>query len=424
MADIPRTTYVRCRRCEALVALQADAHLARCEACGAVVGRRERRRERVRPVHLARTSPELRRFLEGLPDLSPRDLFERLESLGYRGQEAARRAVCLGAYRHLRRMKRLHLEQVERRQLPPKNNLLLMGPTGSGKTHLVELLFREVLQIPTVVLDITGFSETGYVGDDTRSILTRLVHAAGGNAEIAACGVVALDEFDKLASGQNRARFAGEGTTKDVSGFGVQRELLSMVEGGEVPVPTDFGGGSFAPRAVLDTADVLFVACGAFSGFADVRRQRTRGDRLGLRSTPESRRRDGIAFLLDEEDTVDLESFGTFGFLPELIARFGRVVPFEPLSEETLRRILEDNVVSRFVDEFAAEGLELRLDAEVVEAVVAEALRRQSGARGLHSVLVKALEDAAFAAFRSGGVGEVRLALEGGRIVAHHRRRA
>lgn len=425
MTDTPRPTYVRCRKCGQLAALAEGVHLTRCDACGAVVSRRERgKREGVRPVSLATASPEFRKFLEGLPEFSPRDLDAQLEALGYRGQETARRAACLGAYRHVRRLKRLFLEGAERRLVPAKSNMLLMGPTGSGKTHLAHLLFREVLKLPTVLVDITGFSETGYVGEDTRSILTRLVHAAGGRPELAACGVVVLDEFDKLASGQNRARFAGEGTTKDVSGFGVQRELLSMLESGEMPVPMDFAGTSYSPRTRLDTGDILFIACGAFSGFAEVHHRRRAGDRLGLRNKPESRYREGIAFLLEEEDVVDLDSFATFGFLPELIARFSRVVPFQPLDAATLRRILQDNVLRRYVEEFAAEGLELHLDEGVLDAVVAESLRRQTGARGLESVLTRALEDVAFDTFRRGAVGQVHVTVEEGRLRARHRRRA
>lgn len=400
--------------------LAEGIHLTRCGACGSVVSRRDHQAEPPPPPP-SPVSPELRQFLADLPELSPRDLDACLEDLGYRGQEAARRAACLGAYRHLRRLKRLHLEGADRRQVGPKANMLFMGPTGCGKTHLAHLLFREILGVPMVLVDVTGFSETGYVGEDTRSILTRLLHAAGGRADLAACGVVVLDEFDKLASGQNRARFAGEGTTKDVSGFGVQRELLSMLEAGEMPVPLDLSGSSASPRARLDTSDILFVACGAFSGFPELARKRRAGDRLGLRHEPRARYREPIAFLVEEEDAVDLESFQLFGFLPELIARFSRVVPFQPLSRETLRRILEDHVVRRYVDEFAAEGLGLRVEDAVLDAVVAESVRRQSGARGLEAVLTRALEDVAFETFRSDVAGEVEVVLQEGRLRAVRR---
>ncbi len=166
------------------------------------------------------------KFVRELPEPTPRSLFKQLEELGYRGQEPARKAVCLMAYRHVRRIKRIYLDGVDRAELPRKSNFLLAGPTGSGKTYLVESLFQKILRIPTALVDITTYSETGYVGQDPSTILTRLLHAADDNPMLAAIGVICLDELDKIASGQNNAIFAGAGTTKDVTGMGVQRELL------------------------------------------------------------------------------------------------------------------------------------------------------------------------------------------------------
>ncbi len=173
----------------------------------------------------ASSQDQFSRFVRDLEPLPPVEAYRAIEARGYRGQEAARRALCLMAYRHVRRIRRIYVEGLPREALPPKANHLLLGPTGCGKTFLVELLFREVLKLPTVVVDITTFSETGYVGNDVGTILTRLVHAAGGSPLLASVGVVCLDEFDKIASGQNNAVFAGAGTTKDVTGLGVQREL-------------------------------------------------------------------------------------------------------------------------------------------------------------------------------------------------------
>src|SRR5690349_25151610 len=143
------------------------------------------------------------------------------------------------AYRHVRRIRRIYLDGAKREQLLPKTNTLRIGPTGCGKTHLVELLFREVLRLPTVIIDITTYSETGYVGQDPSTILTRLLHAADDNPLLASIGIVCLDEFDKIASGQNNAVFAGAGTTKDVTGMGVQRELRKMLQASEEDVPLD-----------------------------------------------------------------------------------------------------------------------------------------------------------------------------------------
>src|SRR3954470_4012453 len=147
------------------------------------------------------------KFVRELPVLAPRRIFTRLEELGYRGQEEARRAVSLMAYRHIRRIRRIYLDGHKREQLLPKANFLLIGPTGCGKTHLVELLFQTILRLPTVIVDITTYSETGYVGQDRNTIITRLLHAADDNPLLASIGIICLDEFDKIASGQNNAIF-------------------------------------------------------------------------------------------------------------------------------------------------------------------------------------------------------------------------
>src|SRR5262245_37202678 len=222
------------------------------------------------------------KFVRELPAMAPRRIFTRLEELGYRGQDEARRAVSLMAYRHVRRIKRIYLDGARRDQLLPKQNVLLMGPTGSGKTHLVELLFQHILRLPTIVVDITSYSETGYVGQDANSIITRLLHAADDNPLLASIGIICLDEFDKLASGQNNAIFAGAGTTKDVTGMGVQRELLKMLESGEVVVPVELTHSSYGDHIVMSTADIAFLAAGAFSGFQQVAHRRASKDSIGF----------------------------------------------------------------------------------------------------------------------------------------------
>src|SRR5262249_1272693 len=141
------------------------------------------------------------KFVRELPVLPPKRIYGRLEELGYRGQEEARRAIALMAYRHVRRIKRIYPDGANRDPPLPKSNFLLIGPTGCGKTHLVELLFQHILRLPTVIVDITTYSETGYVGQDPNTIITRLLHAADENPLLASIGIICLDEFDKIASG-------------------------------------------------------------------------------------------------------------------------------------------------------------------------------------------------------------------------------
>jgi ATP-dependent Clp protease ATP-binding subunit ClpX len=361
---------------------------------------------------LAHFNEARRTFIERLPLPAPAEIAAGLERLGYKGQDAQRQALALMAYRHVRRLKRIHVEGVQPGELPPKQNVLMIGPTGCGKTFLVELLFRHFFKLPTVVVDITSFTEAGYVGDDVRTILTRLIAAADDDTLIAECGVICLDEFDKLASAGSSARFAGQGTTKDVSGYGVQRELLAMLESSVVSVPMDYGFSAFGQRAEVSTRDIPFIACGAFSGLDELLRERRA--LIGFRGR-------GAA----DEDTLTVDEvavFQKFGFLPELIGRFARIVTFAALPRETLREILCANVLPQFQREFHGEGLQLTVTDAALEHIITRSERRGTGARGLHTELVAAVERAAFETFARTAHAEVIIDVQGGRLASEVRK--
>ncbi|MCA9674783.1 MAG: AAA family ATPase [Kofleriaceae bacterium] len=357
------------------------------------------------------------KFVRDLPDPTPRAMFGMLHDQGYRGQDGARRALCLMAYRHVRRIKRIYLDGIERTEVPRKSNYMLVGPTGCGKTFLVEQLFGKILKLPTALVDITTYSETGYVGQDPSTILTRLLHAAEDNPMLASIGIVCLDEFDKIASGQNNAIFAGAGTTKDVTGMGVQRELLKMLETSEVVVPMELTHSSYGDHVVMSTADVAFIAAGAFSGFQQVARHRAARDQIGFgRDKTGGIDGDAIAVDFTEDQVENVANFQAYGFLPELIARFTRIIPFRALDAGTLKEILRSDVITRMEREFKAEGFRLEVAEEVLDAIVAEALRRETGARGLASTLTRTLEDVAFEHFGSEDASTVRVRMIEGEL--------
>ena len=364
------------------------------------------------------------KFVRELPVIPPKKIYQKLEEAGYRGQDEARRAVSLMAYRHVRRIKRIYLDGAKRELVMPKANFLLVGPTGCGKTHLIELLFQTILRLPTVIVDITTYSETGYVGQDPNTIITRLLHAADDNPLLASIGIICLDEFDKIASGQNNAIFAGAGTTKDVTGMGVQRELLKMLEASEVVVPLELTHSSYSDHVVMSTADIAIIAAGAFSGFQQVARRRGAIDKIGFGRKPGKGAQpigapDTIAVNFTTDEVENVANFQAYGFLPELMARFTRIVPFRALDSGTLKDILRGNVIDRLTREFEDEGFRLTVTDDALEHIVLESLRRETGARGLASILTRHLEDAAFESFADHPGGDVRLELEDEELKVH-----
>lgn len=339
-------------------------------------------------------------FIDRIPLHSPKEMFDLLTKKGYKGQDASRRTVTLFAYRHIRRVRQVYLEGVKRAQLPGKGNSLLVGPTGCGKTFMIELLFREILKIPTAIIDVTGFSETGYVGRDPITILTSLIYSAGGDQKKAAIGIVALDEFDKLATTQNSAMFDGQGTTKDVAGYGVQKELLKLLSPSVVDVPLEYNNTTYSPHIRMSTEDISFIACGAFSGFKGIAHRHGTQTRIGFTSRPEKFDPGSkISYRLGEEEVNEIQNFFTYGFLPELTARFTRIVSLEPLETTTLKEILEDNIIRRFITEFKNEGLNLKVHEDVLDLIVQRAIKRQTGARGLETEFTRVVENVAFEHF-------------------------
>lgn len=353
------------------------------------------------------------KFVNNLPLYKPKELYIKLEELGYRGQERARKLACVMAYRHVKRIKAIFEKGIPPEKLPPKTNYLFIGPTGCGKTFIAHLLFQKILNLPCVIIDLTKYSETGYVGENIINIPAQLIHFAGGNKYLAEVGVVVMDEFDKIAGSTSSIRFAGAGTTKDVSGYGVQRELLKLLEGGKFPY-----GEDIHVQGYIDTTNILFIGLGAFSGITNL------GKDLNMGFLKEVKDKEGnlIAYRINEEDTKSIQKFYEYGFLPELIARFQRIIPFNPLDMKTLEQILEVKL-EKIKAEFLMEGFEIKLTDRAKKHIVNQSLSRQTGARAIESILLEKLEEAGFEIFgeeRRGKLiideknGELNVKIKGG----------
>lgn len=355
--------------------------------------------------------------LEKIDVLTPREVEQRLLECGYRGQRKARRAGAVLAYRHLQRLRLQFLEGLPAADLPEREHYMFLGTTGSGKTYLAELLFREILPVPTLVADTTRFSETGYIGDDVQMLISHLFEIAGQNRAWASCGVVCLDEFDKLATSRSSTRFAGEGTTKDVSGFGVQRGLLTLLSGRSTTFPADFGYSGHGAQVEMPLRNIMFIACGAFSGLQGTATLTGSKSSVGFGQISKPKIEEGIAQEVGSELMENTTAFANYGMLPELVGRFSRLVSFQPLTEDVLREILDDTLLAKYRREFEREGIELVIEDSVIEGIVEAAHRRETGARGLRASLVPHLEEAAFETFGGGEKSKVTLRKEDGEVI-------
>jgi ATP-dependent Clp protease ATP-binding subunit ClpX len=227
-----------------------------------------------------------------------------------------------------------------------------------------------------------------------------LEKAGSGNTAWSKMGICVLDEFDKIAASDSAARFSGGGTNKDVSGFGVQRQLLKMIEGGRHTVST---GGPLGPHSgmSMDTDHVSFVACGAFSGIKELAKKQ-QAPAFGFNTSGRAKEDSTIAYQLDSEQPVSVEVLSRYGVMPELVGRFNSITVLSPLDAQTLSAILLKNVMPAFEQEFSREGLDLQIPASVIDDIVHKAVARRTGARGLAIEMTDYIEQRAFELFGGG----------------------
>lgn len=305
------------------------------------------------------------------------------------GQTHAKKVLAVAVYNHYKRIDSMGAMTADGVEIN-KSNILMIGPTGCGKTLLAQTLAK-ILDVPFTMADATSLTEAGYVGDDVENIIARLLQAANYDIEKTQRGIVYIDEIDKIA------RKSEDNTRRDISGEGVQQGLLKIIEGTVASVPTQVGKKSSQQEYVqIDTRNILFVCAGAFSGLEKIIASRGKGSAIGfgadVREKDDTSRKD----LFNEAEPDDLIKFG---LIPEIVGRLPIIAPLEGLTEDDLTRIVvepKNSLTKQYQKLFNLDKVELTFEPEALREIAKKAIERKTGARGLRAIIENSLLDIMF----------------------------